>query len=36
MAAGLALTLPIPALTLLVIPGAVTGGALILKVNHEP
>lgn len=31
MAAGLALTLVIPGLTLLVIPGAVVGGALILK-----
>lgn len=35
MAAGLALTLLIPALTLFVLPGAVTGAALILKVNHD-
>lgn len=34
MAAGLALTLPIPGLTLLVVPGAVVGCALILK-EHE-
>jgi hypothetical protein len=31
MAAGLALTLLVPGLTLLVTPGAVVGGALILK-----
>ncbi len=35
MAAGLALTLPVPAFTLLIIPGAVTGAALILKIEHE-
>jgi CysZ protein len=35
MATGLALTLPIPALTLFVLPGAITGAALILKVNHH-
>lgn len=34
MAAGLALTLLVPGLTLLVIPGAIAGGALILK-EHE-
>ncbi|HMN67327.1 MAG TPA: EI24 domain-containing protein [Bdellovibrionales bacterium] len=35
-AAGLGLTLVIPGLTLLVIPGAVVGAALILKEPHEP
>jgi hypothetical protein len=31
MAAGLALTLPLPGLTLLIIPGAVVGAAIIVK-----
>lgn len=35
MAVGLALTLLLPGLTLLVIPGAVCGAALILKDTHE-
>ena len=34
MAAGLALTLPVPGLTLLVIPGAIVGSAMILKVRE--
>ena len=36
MAAGLALTLPLPGLTLLAIPGAVVGAALIVKNEKNP
>ena len=36
MAAGLALTLLLPGLTLLVIPGAVVGAAMLVKAETQP